>query len=66
MVGHGQNAVSDVRVERVLTDEEVKRKKERSNATTGASAAGARALAARAIAFYFRAPVKAFFRTRVE
>ena len=66
MVGHGQSAVTDVRVERVLSDEEVKTKKERSNAATGASAAGARALAARAIAFYFRAPVKAFFRTRVE
>lgn len=37
-----------------------------SNAATGASAAGARAFAAQAIAFYFRAPVKAFFRTRVD
>jgi hypothetical protein len=39
----------------------------RSNAATGASAAGARAFTARAVAFYFRAPpVKAFFRTRVD
>ncbi|KAI2613248.1 mitochondrial carrier [Hypoxylon sp. NC1633] len=38
----------------------------RSNAATGASAAGVRALSAQAIAFYFRAPVKAFFRTRVD
>ncbi|AEO60276.1 hypothetical protein MYCTH_11798, partial [Thermothelomyces thermophilus ATCC 42464] len=37
-----------------------------SNAATGASAAGVRALTAQAVAFYFRAPVKAFFRTRVD
>lgn len=36
------------------------------NAATGASAAGVRALTSQAIAFYFRAPVKAFFRTRVD
>lgn len=38
----------------------------RNNAATAASAAGVRALSAQAIAFYFRAPVKAFFRTRVD
>lgn len=38
----------------------------RTNAATAASAAGARAFAAQVIAFYFRAPVKAFFRTRVD
>lgn len=38
----------------------------KSTAATGASAAGARAIGAQLIAFYFRAPVKAFFRTRVE
>ncbi|KIW99367.1 uncharacterized protein Z518_11355 [Rhinocladiella mackenziei CBS 650.93] len=38
----------------------------KSNAATGASAAGVRALSAQAVAFYFRAPVKAFFRTRVD
>lgn len=38
----------------------------KSNAATGATAAGARAFTAQAIAFYFRAPVKAFFRTRVD
>ncbi len=42
------------------------RKNPRSNAATGASAAGVRALSAQFVAFYFRAPVKAFFRTRVE
>lgn len=65
MVEKGHSAAGEVTVERVLTDEEVKRR-DRSNATTGASAAGARALATQAVAFYFRAPVKAFFRTRVE
>lgn len=38
----------------------------RNNAATAATAAGARAFTAQAIAFYFRAPVKAFFRTRVD
>lgn len=38
----------------------------RSNAATGASAAGVRAFTAQAVAFYFRAPAKAFFRTRVD
>ena len=42
------------------------RRKPRNNAATGASAAGVRAVSAQAVAFYFRAPVKAFFRTRVE
>ena len=37
-----------------------------SNPSTGASAAGVRALTARLIALYFRASAKAFFRTRVE
>ena len=46
--------------------DESKLKKPNNNATTGASAAGARALLARGVAFYFRAPVKAFFRTRVD
>lgn len=38
----------------------------RNNAATGASAAGIRALGTQIVSFYFRAPVKAFFRTRVE
>lgn len=38
----------------------------RNNAATGASAAGVRALGTQVMSFYFRAPVKAFFRTRVE
>src|SRR3954468_19230119 len=42
------------------------RKDPRTNAATGTSAAGVRAFTAQAVAFYFRAPVKAFFRTRVD
>ena len=42
------------------------RRDRKSNAATGASAAGVRAIASQTLAFYFRAPVKAFFRTRVE
>jgi hypothetical protein len=38
----------------------------KKNAATGASAASVRAIASQIITFYFRAPVKAFFRTRVE
>lgn len=41
-------------------------KDRRSKAATAASAAGVRALSAQALQFYFRAPVKAFFRTRVD
>ncbi|KAF2417234.1 putative mitochondrial carrier protein [Tothia fuscella] len=41
-------------------------RKPRSNAATGASAAGARAIGTQFITFYFRAPAKAFFRTRVD
>ncbi|OOF96216.1 hypothetical protein ASPCADRAFT_207588 [Aspergillus carbonarius ITEM 5010] len=40
------------------------RRNPRQNAATGASAAGVRALSAQLVAFYFRAPIKAFFRTR--
>lgn len=47
-------------------DAESTRRKPRTNAATGASAAGVRALSAQALTFYFRAPAKAFFRTRVE
>ncbi|KAL2113235.1 hypothetical protein VUR80DRAFT_4942 [Thermomyces stellatus] len=38
----------------------------RTNAATAASAASVRAITSQAIAFYFRAPAKAFFRTRVD
>ncbi|KAL8749652.1 MAG: hypothetical protein Q9199_007553 [Rusavskia elegans] len=42
------------------------RQDSKGNAASGASAAGARAISSQLIAFYFRAPVKAFFRTRVD
>ncbi|KAL8733423.1 MAG: hypothetical protein Q9181_003587 [Wetmoreana brouardii] len=38
----------------------------KGNAATGVSAAGVRAISSQLVAFYFRAPVKAFFRTRIE
>lgn len=41
-------------------------RKPQKNLVQGTSAAGARALGAQLIAFYFRAPVKAFFRPRVD
>lgn len=42
------------------------RKDPRTHASTAAQAAGVRAFTAQAVAFYFRAPAKAFFRTRVD
>lgn len=42
------------------------RRDKKSNAATGVSAAGVRAVGSQALAFYFRAPAKAFFRTRVD
>lgn len=38
----------------------------KGSASTGVQAAGMRAVAARMVAFYFRAPVKAFFRGRID
>jgi len=46
--------------------EDGSRQTNRKHAATAASAAGTRAFSAQLVAFYFRAPVKAFFRTRVE
>ena len=50
----------------ISSSETQTKKTKKTNAATGASAASVRALGSQAIAFYFRAPVKAFFRTRVE
>ncbi|KAK8029996.1 mitochondrial carrier domain-containing protein [Apiospora rasikravindrae] len=50
----------------IPTDGMMPEKQPRNNAATAASAASVRALTSQAIAFYFRAPVKAFFRTRVD
>jgi hypothetical protein len=49
-----------------LDSEDASRQNHRKHAATAASAAGTRAFSAQLVAFYFRAPVKAFFRTRVE
>ncbi|KAH0565736.1 hypothetical protein GP486_000859 [Trichoglossum hirsutum] len=43
-----------------------RKKQKATNAATGFSAASVRAGSAQLVAFYFRAPVKAFFRTRVD
>jgi hypothetical protein len=40
--------------------------RKQGNAATGASAASVRAISTQFMTFYFRAPAKAFFRTRVE
>ncbi|KAH7309558.1 mitochondrial carrier domain-containing protein [Stachybotrys elegans] len=50
----------------VIPPEDVPDRAPRNNAATAASAAGVRALSAQVVAFYFRAPAKAFFRTRVD
>jgi hypothetical protein len=42
------------------------RKKRKEHASTGATAATIRAVSAQLLTFYFRAPVKAFFRPRIE
>ena len=44
----------------------VKTKKSKEKAAVASQAAGIRAITAQAVAFYFRAPAKAFFRTRVD
>ncbi|EOD49649.1 putative mitochondrial carrier protein [Neofusicoccum parvum UCRNP2] len=51
-----------------LQDPSDRRKKRhpKTNATTGASAAGIRALSVQFMTFYFRAPIKAFFRSRID
>ncbi|KAL8844040.1 MAG: hypothetical protein Q9176_001446 [Flavoplaca citrina] len=48
------------------TSQSPPRQESKGNAATGASAAGARAISSQLVTFYFRAPVKAFFRTRVD
>jgi hypothetical protein len=45
---------------------EATKKKRKEHANTGFTAATMRALSARLLTFYFRAPIKAFFRPRIE
>jgi len=61
----GKTVISDEQREGLPPSKD-KPEKRQNNATTGASAAGVRALTARLAAFYFKVPIKAFFRTRVE
>lgn len=49
-----------------VTNKREKKKKRKEHASTGFSAATMRALSARLLTFYFRAPIKAFFRPRIE
>lgn len=42
------------------------RQRKKENSATGLYAATVRALSARILTFYFRAPIRAFFKTRVE
>ncbi|KAF3919874.1 hypothetical protein ABW21_db0202790 [Orbilia brochopaga] len=48
------------------THEDPKKKSKGSNAVQGASAAGTRAVTMQLVAFYFRYPVKAFMRLRID
>lgn len=45
---------------------QLNKEKRKEHASTGFSAATIRALSARLLTFYFRAPIKAFFRPRIE
>jgi hypothetical protein len=56
----GQGGVND------LGERRDEGRKPKTNAATGASAASVRAVTTQFVTFYFRAPAKAFFRTRVE
>ncbi len=62
----GTSNIGSSRIDSTLDTPNTHRRDKKSNAATGASAAGVRAVASQTIAFYFRAPVKALFRTRVE
>ncbi|KAI9716549.1 MAG: hypothetical protein M1812_005280 [Candelaria pacifica] len=62
----GDNGKASTKLEQLPAEDERLRKNPQSNAATGASAAGIRAVSSQIVAFYFRAPAKAFFRTRVD
>ncbi|KAL3466606.1 mitochondrial carrier domain-containing protein [Aspergillus heterothallicus] len=66
LVSSTQSVLDDGDDRLSTSDDNTFRRKPRNNAATGASAAGVRALSAQLVAFYFRVPVKAFFRTRVD
>ncbi|KAJ4984839.1 mitochondrial carrier protein [Stagonosporopsis vannaccii] len=62
---HGRTGVLPVALAGDRADELEPQKPNKAPAT-GVQAAGMRAVAARVVAFYFRAPVKAFFRGRID
>ena len=64
--GDTPNQLNSLYVDPGSVDQDAFRKKPKNHAATGASAAGTRAITAQVIAFYFRAPAKAFFRTRID
>lgn len=64
MPGKSDNISTDYVVLPDQNDHDKKKKKK--HLSTGASAASVRAVSAQFIAFYFRAPIKAFFRTRFD
>lgn len=69
-VSEGSGVAAAARTENhdgyVIEKKEKKKKKRKEHASTGFSAATMRALSARLLTFYFRAPIKAFFRPRIE
>jgi len=62
---HGRTGVLPVTL-RGDSNDELEPQKPNKAPATGVQAAGMRAVAARMVAFYFRAPVKAFFRGRID
>ena len=59
-------ASSEYEVTSTAAGDKTAGRKNNNNAATGATAAGTRAVASQFLAFYFRAPIKAFFRSRVD
>lgn len=62
----GNGALPPPAARREGAEDALAKSKRLENASTGTYAATMRALSARMFAFYFRAPVKAFFRARVD
>ncbi|KAJ5095155.1 Mitochondrial substrate/solute carrier [Penicillium argentinense] len=62
----GPNQYSPILGDDLISIPRKQPRKPRNDAATGVSAAGVRALSAQFVAFYFRAPIKAFFRARVD
>ncbi|KAJ4332925.1 hypothetical protein N0V95_009546 [Ascochyta clinopodiicola] len=63
---NGRTGVLPVTLRGDSASDELEPQKPNKAPATGVQAAGMRAVAARMVAFYFRAPVKAFFRGRID